>query len=324
MFVNVPIGLAVLFAGRLVLVETPRRHGCFDLAGAVTSTLGMTGIVLGLVEAGTQGWGSADTLGPLCGGAVLLGLFGHVERRAAEPILPLRLLAHRTRAAANAARGLVYAGMYGMFFFLSQFLQDVERYSPLRAGVAFLPLPMSVFLSSQLTSRVLVRRLSSRTLIMLGISSSVVGLALATGIHAGISYGELVISLILLGVGTGMSFVSLTSVSLTDVASEDAGAASGLVNVSQQIGGALGLAVLVTVFGALTHHVQVGGGAGASAAAGAVFIHGLRDAFGVGALFGLSALALVAGFIGQRRVQEEQAADVAIPRLLEAVEDSAA
>ncbi len=107
----------------------------------------------------------------------LLAAFVHNERRAEEPILPLRLLAHSTRSAANLARGLVYAGMYGMFFFLSQFLQDVQGYSPLIAGVAFLPMPASVFLASQLTSRVLVRRVPPKALMLSGIGLSTLSLA---------------------------------------------------------------------------------------------------------------------------------------------------
>ncbi|HEY1827771.1 MAG TPA: MFS transporter, partial [Acidimicrobiales bacterium] len=137
MFVNVPIGLAVLAIGRHALHETPSRHGHFDVSGALTSTLGMSGLVLGLVEAGNDGWTSAMTLGPLVIGAALLALFVRIEQRAEEPILPLRLLTSTTRTTANVSRGLMYAGMYGMFFFTGQFMQDVLGYSPLRAGVAF-------------------------------------------------------------------------------------------------------------------------------------------------------------------------------------------
>ncbi len=325
MFVNVPIGIVVLLVGRIVLVETEQRHGRFDLAGAVTSTLGMTGIVLGLVEAGTKGWGSPDTLAPLFAGVVLLGLFGHVERRAAEPILPLRLLGHGARSAANAARGLVYAGMYGMFFFMSQFLQDVDRYSPIRTGVAFLPVPISVFASSQFTSRVLVRRFPARTVMLSGIALSFVGLSMSTLIQPGISYAEIVPALVFLGAGSGMSFVSLTSASLADVAPHDAGAASGLVNVSQQIGGAVGLAALVTVFGAVTHHVQVGAGlrGPAARAADATFIQGLHAAVGVGALFALLALTLVGGLVA-RRPRAVEPIGAVVPQLVAGMEDSAA
>ena len=141
MFVNVPIGLAVLVVGGAVLVETERRHGRFDLAGAVTSTAGMTAVVFGLVEAGSHGWAAPITLGSLVAGIALLGLFVRIETTATEPILPLRILADRTRASANVARGLGYAGMYGIIFFLTQFLQDIQGHSSLVTGVGFLPTP---------------------------------------------------------------------------------------------------------------------------------------------------------------------------------------
>ncbi len=210
----------------------------------------------------------------------------HHESRVDEPILPLRLLTHATRSAANVARGLLYAGMYGMFFFLSQFFQDVQRFSPLVAGVAFLPMPTSVFLSSQLTGRVLVRRFPQKIVMMMGASIVTLGLLLATRIQTSTSYAQIVVSMVLIGAGMGISFVSLTSASLADVAPEDAGAASGLVNVSQQLGGALGLAVLVTAFDAVTSHAQLGirhlSGAASAVHANAILVHGLDDIFWLG------------------------------------------
>ena len=297
MFVNVPIGLVVLAVGRIVIVETERRRGRFDFAGAVTSTLGMAGIVFGLVEAGTIGWNSPLAMGSLVVGVALLGLFVHHESRVDEPILPLRLFAHGTRAAANIARGLLYAGMYGMFFFLSQFFQDVQRFSPLVTGVAFLPMPASVFVSSQLTGRILVRRLPQKIVMMIGATVVTFGLLLATRIQPSTPYVQIVVSMVLIGAGMGISFVSLTSASLAEVAPEDAGAASGLVNVSQQLGGALGLALLVTAFDAVTRHAQLGSrhllGAASIAHANAILAHGLDDVFALGALFSLAALAMV-------------------------------
>lgn len=303
MFVNVPIGLAVWLVGRVVLSETPRRKGRFDLAGALSSTLGMGGIVLGLVEAGSAGWTQPLTVVPLVLGAGLLGLFVHNEARAEEPILPLRLLGHITRNTANAARGLVYAGMYGLFFFMSQFLQDIQHYSPLAAGVAFLPMPASVFLSSQLTSRVLVRRLPLRVATMMGITLAGIGLLLATQLEPASSYGQVVAWFVLVGSGTGISFVTLTTASLHEVQPADAGAASGLINVSQQLGAALGLALLVTLFGLSTGHVQLGashpGSGNAVAHFQAVVVAGLHDVFGLGVLLSVLALALVT--VGMRR-----------------------
>jgi EmrB/QacA subfamily drug resistance transporter len=293
MFVNVPIGLAVWLIGRVVLQETESRHGHFDLAGALTSTIGMASVVLGLVEAGADGWTSPVTLGALGAGLVLLALFVQIETRAEEPILPLRLFANATRTTANVSRGLMYAGMYGMFFFLGQFLQDVEGYSPLRAGISFLPIPISVFVSSQLVSKVLTNRIHPKALMLSGLGLAVVALALSTQLHAGAGYGQIVVCLVLLGLGSGTSLVSLTTASLAGVDPHDAGAASGLVNVMQQVGAALGLAVLVTVLDATAGRSQLGAGVGAATS----LVHGLDVTFAVAALFALAALIMVATLV---------------------------
>ncbi|HMK98882.1 MAG TPA: MFS transporter, partial [Acidimicrobiales bacterium] len=314
MFVNVPIGVAVWLVGRVVLAETARRRGRFDLAGALSSTLGMSGIVLGLVEAGSAGWTRPLTVVPLAAGVALLGFFVGNEARAEEPVLPLRLLGSATRNSANAARGLVYAGMYGLFFFMSQFLQDVQRYSPLAAGVAFLPMPASVFLASQLTSRVLVRRLPLRVVTMAGITLSAIGLLLATQLRPENGYGDIVSWFVLVGSGSGISFVTLTTASLHEVEPADAGAASGLINVSQQLGAALGLAVLVTLFGLSTGHAQLGAPHLAIGRALARFqdsvVGGMHDVFALGVLFTLTALALVA--VGGRRATSAAPARAAV------------
>jgi EmrB/QacA subfamily drug resistance transporter len=288
MFVNVPIGIAVWFTGRVVLAETERRNGHFDLLGAVSCTIGVSGVVLGLVEAGAKGWTSLLTLVPLIGGVVVFAFFLHHETRVAEPIMPLRLLAHATRNSANAARALLYAGFYGLFYFMAQFLQDVQGYSPLGAGLAFVPMPVSVFLASQLTSRVLLRRLPEKVVMMMGSTVAIVGLALATQIGAHTTYPQIVVSLVLIGAGFGATLVALTSASLADVEPEIAGAASGLVNVSQQLGAAIGIAVLVTVFNSVAGHAQLVPGATTSAA-----VHALRDVFVVTGIFALGGLATI-------------------------------
>jgi EmrB/QacA subfamily drug resistance transporter len=282
MYVNVPIGLAVLAAGAVVLSETPTRPGRFDLAGALTSTSGMTAAVFGLVEAGTSGWAAPLTIFSLSAGLVLLGLFARIESRAAEPILPLRVLTHRTRAAANAARGLGYAGMYGMVFFLTQFLQTVQHHSALVTGLGFLPTPTSVFLSSQLASRYLTRLVPVKVLMLAGSALSAGGLLLATQLQPSTPYPQLLASLVMIGAGMGLSFVSLTTAALDGIAPHDAGAASGLINVVQQLGAALGLAVLVTVFD------SVGGGG---------IVHRMDVTFAAAAVFALAAVAIVAVFV---------------------------
>jgi EmrB/QacA subfamily drug resistance transporter len=293
MFVNVPIGIVVFVVGRLVLAETERRHGHHDLIGAVGCTVGVTGIVLGLVQAGSHGWSDPVTMAALLGGVAVLAAFLRHEGRAAEPILPLSLLAGRTRNAANGARALLYAGFYGLFFFLGQFFQDVQGFSPIVTGLAFLPIPISVFVSSQFTSRVLMVRLPQKAVMVLGAAVASVGLLLATGIHADSSYLRIVVSLVLMGAGSGSTFVTLTSASLADVAPDVAGAASGLVNVSQQLGAAVGLAVLVTVFNAGAGHARLGPAAGPGQAQA---LHSLHAVFVVSALFALAALVtIVAG-----------------------------
>jgi EmrB/QacA subfamily drug resistance transporter len=309
MFVNVPIGLAVIGAGLWVLSETQRRHGRFDLAGAITSTAGMTGIVLGLVEAGSAGWSSPVTVGSLVAGSALLAVFVRIETTAEEPILPLRILADQTRASANAARGLGYAGMYGMIFFLTQFLQDVQHHSALVTGLGFLPAPTSVFLSSQLTSKVLVRRFPAKALMLAGSFLSALGLLLLTQIHAGTPYAQVLPSFVLMGWGMGLSFVSLTTAGLNGVAPADAGAASGVINVAQQLGAALGLAVLVTIFDSVTRSARSGGLAGAGADTAAL-IHGLDFTIGVAAAFAIAALLVVAAFVRGSTMEELPATEL--------------
>jgi Major Facilitator Superfamily len=178
--------------------------------------------------------------------------------------------------------------MYGMVFFLTQFLQDVQGHSALVTGLGFLPTPISVFLSSQLTSRSLVRILPVRAIMIMGSILSIAGLALMTQLHASTPYAEILPGLVLIGMGMGTSFVSLTTAALHDVVPSDAGAASGLINVMQQLGAAFGLAVLVSVFD------SVGGRSGA-AGLGATpsVVHGMDVTFGAGALFAVAALAII-------------------------------
>ena len=158
LFVNVPIGAALLVLGRTVLPETERNHGRFDLAGALTSTIGMTALVYGFVHAATDGWTDVATIASFAVGLVLLAAFVVIEMRAESPITPLRLFASRNRTSAYIARLLLVAGMMGMFFFLTQFLRGVLGYSDLRTGFAFLPLTALVFTASQLSARFLVDR----------------------------------------------------------------------------------------------------------------------------------------------------------------------
>jgi EmrB/QacA subfamily drug resistance transporter len=277
LFVNVPIGIVLLIVSRAVLPETERRRGRFDLMGAVTSTMGMTALVLGFVRAATDGWGDTTTIAAFAAGLALLGAFIMTELRASSPITPLRLFADRNRVSSYLARLLLVAAMMGMFFFLTQFLQEVLGYSALTTGFAFLPLTVMLFGASQLSARTLTQRFGARTVMASGLSLSTVGLLWMTQLSESSSYFSVLGPLVLFGIGNGLAFVPLTMIALAGVDPKDAGAASGLVNVMQQLGGALGLAILVTVFGTASKHAAAHPAAGASAAEVA------RHAFLVGA-----------------------------------------
>jgi EmrB/QacA subfamily drug resistance transporter len=314
MFVNVPIGIAVLAVGWMVLPETARRHGRFEPLGAITGTAGVSAVVLGLFEAGSHGWSSPLCVAGLVVGAALVAVFLRHESRVAQPILPLRLVTDRSRNAANGARAFLYAGFFGLFYFLGQFLQDVQHYSPMRAGLAFIPMPVSVFLASQISTRRLMPKMSGKRVMLLGTFVATIGLALTTQIDASTSYAQIVISLVLIGSGSGASFVALTSASLANVEPEIAGAASGLVNVSQQIGAAVGLAVLVTAFNGLNHGASLEPNASAALAH---TLNSLHVVFALAALLSLAAFATVLfGLPTARRA--ESLGDAEIPAMAEA------
>ncbi len=294
-FVNVPIGIALVLLARAALPETPRRSGGLDIAGALTSTIGMAAVVDGFVRAATDGWTDRWTLGSFVLGVSLLTSFVLVELRAKSPITPLALFADRSRATSYLARLLLVAGMMGMFFFLTLFLQDVLGYSPIRTGLAFLPLTVALFAASQLSARVLVERFGGRALMIGGISLSTLAELWLTQLSGTSGYLSVLGPLVVFGIGNGLAFVPLTAASLVGVAPADAGAASGLVNVMQQVGGSLGLAVLVTVFGTAERNAARHPVAGLSPAEQAqhLFVIGADRAFAVAALFLAVTVALV-------------------------------
>jgi MFS family permease len=275
----------------------------------------MSAVVLGLVEAGSRGWSAPITVASLIGGAVLLATFVRIEATAPEPILPLRILADRTRGSANAARGLGYAGMYGMVFFLTKYLQDIQHHSALMTGLGFLPTPISVFAFSQLTSRVLMDRVPPKALMLSGLGLSASGLLLLTQLSPSTPYLQVLPSFVLIGAGMGFSFVSLTTAGLHGVDPADAGAASGVINVSQQVGAALGLAVLVTIYDSVTTAGRSGlshasaHSAGVAHSAALTLTHGLDITFGIAALFGAAALAVVAAFVRTPRPAYDEVAE---------------
>jgi EmrB/QacA subfamily drug resistance transporter len=241
LFINVPVGLVLASLAPRYLTETERRPGHFDLAGAATSTLGMSALVYGFVRAASNGWGDPITVASFISSVVLLAAYVRIERRAEQPITPLRLFASRERSGAYLGRLLVVGAMFSMFFFLTQYLQGARGFSPLQAGVAFLPMTLVMFGMVRLVPR-LVERVGG-LLIALG------GMTWLSRLSIGSAYfPQIALPLALLGTGIGMAFTPLTTAGIAGVAPADAGAASGVVNAAQQLGGSLGLSVLVTVF----------------------------------------------------------------------------
>ena len=315
LFVNVPIGIVVIALARRLLVETPSRNGHFDVRGALTSTVGVTSLAYGFVRAATSGWGDVTTMVAFVVGIALLTSFVLLERRATEPITPLRLFADRSRSASYVARLFLTAGMFGMFFFLTQFLQEVLHYGPLETGVAFLPFTIALFAMSQLSARRLMQRFGAKPIMVVGFTVSTLGMLLMTQLAASSDYVSLLAPLLLFGAGNGLAFVPLTATSLSGVRQEEAGAASGLVNVMQQLGGALGLAVLVSVFGT----AAPGAAAESVLAAQRGFVIGADHAFIAATLF-VGATVVVLGLAVRGRRAAARAAAVSVPAWVREIE----
>ena len=293
LFVNVPVGIVVLAVTPMFVTESARQPGRFDLAGAVTSTAGMTALVYAFIRAAASGWSDRLAVGAFAVAAVLLGLFVLTESRARQPITPLRLFADLGRGGSYLARLLLVAGMFGMFFFLTQFVQEILGFSPLAAGVAFLPMTLTVFGVSRAAPR-LIPRFGGTRLMLAGMVPVIAGMAWLAQVSAGSSYLAGIFGpLVLLGTGMGLVFVPLTAASLAGVAPADSGAASSMVNVMQQVGGSLGLAILVTVFGTAFRHAGGHAVAGLATAHHAL-VHGVSAAFSVATLFDVAALLVIA------------------------------
>jgi EmrB/QacA subfamily drug resistance transporter len=261
LFINVPLGAALIWLAPRYLPETERRSGRFDLAGALSSTLGMFALVYGLVRAAEVGWGDVLALASFVAAAVLLTYFVANERRAEQPITPLRLFSSRERVGAYVARITVVGAMYSTFFFLTQYLQGVQGYGALAAGCAFLPMTLSVFGMVRVVPRI-APRVGEVRILAGGLFIALVGMLWLGQISPGSDYlTQMAAPLVLLGIGMGSALTPLTTAGMAGVADADAGAASGLINIAHQLGGTLGVGALITVFAAASD------GAGAHALA---------------------------------------------------------
>jgi predicted MFS family arabinose efflux permease len=306
LFINVPIGIAVALTAPLFLPESQRQPGRFDIAGAVTSTAGMTSLVYGFIRAASDGWGNHTALAAFAGAVVLLAAFLVNEARARQPITPLGLFADRGRSGSYVTRLLLVAGMFGMFFFLTQFVQDVLDFSPLRAGISFLPMTAALFAVSRLSPR-LMARFGGKPLMVAGMLPVVAGMTWLSRISPGTGYLSGVLGpMLLIGAGMGVAFVPLTVASLAGVRPQHSGAASSMVNVTQQVGGSLGLAILVTAYATAMRNSARHAAATGLAQQHAI-VHAMSSAFTLAAIFDVVALLIVLLVIRDRAPQLAEA-----------------
>jgi EmrB/QacA subfamily drug resistance transporter len=286
--VNVPLGAAVVALGLRVIPPIARTEGTrhFDVSGAVLITASLVSLTYGIVRTDTLGWGSTGVVVPLIGGLALLAAFLFVEARVAEqPLVPLSIFRIGHLRAANSVVVLLYASQFPGWFFLTLYMQQVLHYDAIEAGLGFLPMTLSIFAASTLAPRV-VARFGPRTVITTGMLSSAAGFMLLSGVTPGGTYVQTVLlGAVLSALGMGLTLVPATIVAMQGIERSQSGVASGLLNTSRLVGGALGLAVLSTIAAG-----QAGHASGALAAT-----NGFGLAFHVAALIALSGAA-IAGF----------------------------
>jgi EmrB/QacA subfamily drug resistance transporter len=296
LFINVPIGLAVLLLAPRYVTETKRRPGRFDLVGAVTATLGAVAIVWSLIGAPDHGWLSVRTLGGLAVGVVLLAILARTENRHPHPLIQPHLVRNRHRVAALAAMALVIGANLSMFFLVVQYDERVLDLGPFTTGAAFLPFSLAVFGMSRVTPW-LIARMGARAMIMVGTAALVAGYVWLSQINASDSYFGAVFGPVLIaGLATGFIFMPITTTVLGGVEPEHAGSASGLLQTTQQLGSAIGVAVIVSVY--------------ATGAVPGQFVPGTHAAFLTSAAFSLAAFLVAAVALRPRRTSEPAAAEV--------------
>jgi len=309
LFINVPIGILAALAAQHYILESRNaaRAREFDLRGALAATAGLSLLVLGIVRTDQTGWGDASTLALIAAGVALLGLFVLIEGRFARaPLMPLRIWRSRTLSASNIVVLLVGASSFGMWFFVSLYLQQVLGYSPIRAGLAFLPMTLCIVVGSTLASR-LVGRTGAKPILIVGMASLTLGLFWFADISpTGTYLGDMLFPSLLTALGIGLAFVPATISAVAGVAPQEAGLASGLVNTARLFGGALGLAVLAAI--ATSHTTsELHAGTGAHAA----LVSGFQLAFIVAAAFAFIGGVVAAVGLPRRLTARSRAAQVA-------------
>jgi EmrB/QacA subfamily drug resistance transporter len=295
-FVNVPVGIAVFVAALYRVPESKdeRAHKSFDLLGAVTVTAGLVILVYAIVKAQEKGWASLHTLGIGGIALALLAAFVVIEQRSVEPLVRLSIFRVRTIRAANVAMFFVAAGLFAMFFFNTLYLQRVLGYSPLEAGLAFLPFTAGIIVGAGL-SQALVPKVGARELPVIGMAMAIAGMLLFVRLQPGGDYlTDFLPGVILASIGMGLTFVPITLIATSGIPGADAGLASGLYNTSQQIGGALGLAVLSTLAVSATDDTLAGVGQPSPDQQAQALVDGFHVAYvGSAVLIGAAAVLLL-------------------------------
>lgn len=305
-FINVPVGVAAFMLSLRLVPESKDEaaHRSFDVAGAATVTGGLMALVYAIVQAQQKGWSSAQTIVTFIVAVALLVGFVLVELRAKAPLVRLSIFRVRSLSAANVVMFLVGSGLFAMFFFNSLYIQRVLGYGPLKAGLAFLPFTAGIMLSAGFASQY-GPKVGIRLVAAIGMVVAAGGLLLLTRIPVDGTYASSVLpSLLLMSLGMGAVFVPLTLVATTGLEDEDQGLASGLFNTSQQVGGALGLAILSTLAASRMHGDTP-----------AQLVRGFHWAFAGSALFVLAGLVALVTMLRQRdvaRIEEEMEHSVTI------------
>ncbi|MER8186219.1 MFS transporter [Kitasatospora sp. NPDC094015] len=247
-FVNVPIAILIAVAAPRYINESDRQEGRFDVPGALASTLGLVAVVYGFIRAASEGWTNSLALASFAVGLLLLAAFVVIERRTAQPITPLQLFSNRNRTGGLIMMLCLAAAMFGIFFYITIFVQTVIGYSPLKAGVAFLPISVAIIIAAQIASA-FQAKYGPKLFMAGGAVLVAVGLTWLTQLKSDSGYASGVLGpTVVFGFGMGLIFVPVMLLAVAGVSDHETGAASGLLNSTQQIGGALGLSILTTVF----------------------------------------------------------------------------
>jgi EmrB/QacA subfamily drug resistance transporter len=293
-FINVPIAVVVLILAPRALNESSTTSGHLDVPGAVTATGGMLSLVYGLSNASSHSWTSASTIFFLSAAVVLLVAFGLIESRSREPLMPLSIFKNRNRTGSFAMMLCIGIALFSMFYFLTQFLQNVQGWSPIKTGVGFLPMTIGIVIAAALSSR-FIGRIGIRIPLLIGPAAATLGILWVSRITPSSSYLSIFWPLVVIALGMGFSFVPLTLTAVAGVEPHEAGLASALLNTMQQVGGALGLAVLATVAIDATRSKLTALHATTSRALNIATTHGYTTAFLVAA--GIAFIGLVISIV---------------------------